>query len=398
MANYKDAAHVAAETLPCDPVFCNRPAAARTAARWFASNFPGRTFYAVKANPSPWLLRELHEAGIAGFEAASIAEVRLVSSLLPGAAIAFMHPVKSAEAIREAYEDHGVRIFALDSADELEKILTATNAAEDLTLCLRHAAPSDHAKISLAKKFGIDGDEAVSLLQRMRQNAKTLGVAFHVGSQTMSPAAFTQAIDIVERTIVRAGVIVDVLDVGGGFPAAYPGMTPPPMRAYIDAIAERFEAMLVAENCEIWCEPGRALSAEASSLIVRVEARKGDTLYINDGVYGALFDAGHLNWPFPTRGLSAAAGEQTAAFSLYGPTCDDLDYMRGPFHLPADISVGDYFEIGVIGAYGAAMASGFNGYGDVHIDVTVDEPPMMTVFSRQNDNSAQIAPSAAKYL
>lgn len=378
VANYKDAAHLVASTEPADPVFCIRPAAAQKAARWFVDQFPGETFYAVKANPSIWLLQTLHAAGVNKFEVASIAEVRLIRSLFADAEIAFMHPVKAPEAIAEAYDQHGVRIFSLDSEAEFEKIQQQTNRANDLTLCLRHAVPNDDAKISLGRKFGVDGDDAVALLQRMRQAARRLGVAFHVGSQTMSPAAYVKAIDIVEQTIVKAGVIVDVLDIGGGFPARYPGMTPPPLADYVDAIERRFEAMLVAENCALWSEPGRALCAEASSLIVRVEARKGESLYINEGVYGALFDAGHLNWPFPVRalGLGPAA---VSAFELFGPSCDDLDYMAGPFFLPTNISVGDYFEIGVIGAYGVAMRTTFNGF-TAYAEAVAEDAPMLTVF------------------
>ena len=379
MANYKDAADVARLTNPADPVFCIRPAAVRKAADWFTTNFPGDTFYAVKANPSKWLLQALYGAGVTKFEVASIAEVRLVRSLFADAEIAFMHPVKAPEAIREAYAEHGVRVFSLDSDAELDKIVRETNGADDLTLCLRHAVPNDDAKISLGRKFGANGDEAVALLQRMRQVARALGVAFHVGSQTMSPAAFIRAIDIVEQTIVKAGVIVDVLDVGGGFPAAYPGMTPPPLADYIDAIARRFEAMLVAENCALWCEPGRALCAESSSLIVRVEARKAGSLYLNEGVYGALFDAGHLKWPFPTRRLGGQPAA-VAIFDFYGPTCDDLDYMPGPFYLPEDIKAGDYIEIGVLGAYGVAMRTGFNGFANIS-EAIVEDAPMLSVYA-----------------
>ncbi|MEO1251184.1 MAG: type III PLP-dependent enzyme [Pseudomonadota bacterium] len=379
MANYKDATHVARLEKPSQPVFCLRPEAAARAARWFIDTFPGTSFYAVKANPSPWLLRALNDAGVNAFEVASITEVRLVRSLFSQAEIAFMHPVKAEESIREAYNDHGVRTFSLDSEAELDKILRATGDARDLTLCLRHAVPNDEAKISLGRKFGASGDTAVALLQRMRQVARRLGVAFHVGSQTMSPSAYVNAIDVVEQTIVRAGVIVDILDVGGGFPADYPGMTPPPLSHFVDAIAHRFEEMLVAENCELWCEPGRALCAESSSLIIRIEGRRDDALHVNDGVYGALFDAGHLNWPFPTRALSQSGPAEIAAYSLYGPTCDDLDFMPGPFYLPAGVEIGDYIEVGVLGAYGVSMRTQFNGFG-AYAEFVVDDEPMTTVY------------------
>ena len=331
----------------------------------------------MKANPSAWLLRALYEAGLRQFEVASIREVKLVAGMFDDVEVAFMNPVKSIEAIHTAYHDFGVRTFALDCESELTKILTATNDARDLTLCLRHAAPSDEAKISLSKKFGADGNEAVRLLQQMRQKVKRLGVAFHVGSQNMAPDAYVRAIDIVEQTIIRAGVIVDVLNVGGGFPAEYPGMEPAPLRAFVDAIEARFEEMLVAENCELWCEPGRALSATAASLLVRVESRKDGELYINDGVFGALSDAGHLDWPFPVRALTASSAPvELRAFGFYGPTCDDADFIKGPYLLPTTIEVGDYIEIGQLGAYGVALASRFNGFGGEHLTVTVRDAPM----------------------
>jgi len=289
--------------------------------------------------------------------------------------------VKAPEAIAEAYHQLGVRTFALDCDDELEKILKATDRATDLTLCVRLAVSNAHAKISLARKFGASGEEAVDLLHKVRLAAPRIGVAFHVGSQTMSPEAYVAAIDTVEQVIIRAGVIVDILDVGGGFPAPYPGMIPPPLEEYAAAIKARFESMLVAENCVLWCEPGRALSAEASSLVVRVEARKGDRLHINEGVYGALFDAGHLKWPFPIRHLKGRnLPSPLMGYSLYGPTCDDLDFIEGPYMLPSDVQVGDYLEVGMLGAYGVAMRTGFNGFS-AYGEMCVNDAPMLSLYA-----------------
>ncbi len=384
MAYYQNAVHVASAVRPAGPVFCLRPHAVRAAADWFGAAFPGRCFYAVKANPAPWIIEILRDAGMA-FDVASIDEARRVRALAPTATLGFMHPVKAPEAIREAYFDLGIRIFSLDTAEELDKILAAVGDADDLTLCVRLAVANDHAKISLASKFGADEDDAVLLLQRARQAAARLGLCFHVGSQAMAPSAYGAALDGVERAVVRAGVIVDVLDVGGGFPAPYPGMIAPPLDDYVRLIEERFERMLVAENCELWCEPGRALCAEAASLIVRVEARKGDRLYINDGVYGALFDAGTLDWPYPMRVLRNDARPcAVEAFRLYGPTCDDHDQMDGPFYLPSDVGVGDYIEIGMLGAYGAAMATRFNGFG-AHADYWVIDAPMLSAYGAADD-------------
>lgn len=380
MEQFHNALHLIGAKQPDNPVFCLRPFAAARAARWFTRRFPGRVFYAVKANPAPWLLDALAANGVTHFDVASLAEARLIHGRFPGAVMGFMNPVKSAAAIAEAYHGLGIRIFALDSESELDKIIAATGGAGDLTLCVRMKVPGEHATLSLANKFGVDPFNAPPLLQKVRQHADSLGICFHVGSQAMSPAAYAAALDHVQHAIAEAGVIVDVIDVGGGFPAAYPGMTPPPMALFVDEIAARFEQMLITHDAELWCEPGRALAAEAASLLVRVESRKGNFLHINDGIYGALYDAGALGWTYPVRCPGREAAEMLAPFSFYGPTCDDADMMRGPFMLPADIGEGDYIEIGMLGAYGAAMRSGFNGF-DNHMDVLVQDDVDITMFA-----------------
>jgi len=336
--------------------------------------------YAVKANPSPDLLQILWDSGITHFDVASIAEVRLVARALPEATLCFMHPVKAEEAIAEAYFTHGVRTFSLDSEEELAKIVRATKAASDLTLCVRLRVSSDHSKLSLASKFGVDVRDAAPVLMAARQAADALGICFHVGSQAMTPAAYSQAMERVRAAIVEAGVTVDVVDVGGGFPSVYPGMQPPRLETYFSAIHEAFESLPISYSAELWCEPGRALCAEYASLLVRVEKRRGEELYINDGAYGALFDAAHVGWRFPTelvRGEASSAKDM--AFSFYGPTCDDMDHMAGPFMLPADVAAGDYIEIGMLGAYGCAMRTGFNGF-TAGESVIVDDEPMASLY------------------
>jgi len=170
-------------------------------------------------------------------------------------------------------------------------------------------------------------------------------------------------------------VTVDVIDVGGGFPSSYPGMEPPPLERYFETIHRAFESLPVSYSAELWAEPGRALCAEYSSLVVRVEKRRGNELYINDGAYGALFDAAHIGWRFPVALLREPESTvRDHPFSFYGPTCDDLDHMVGPFLLPADVQAGDYIEIGMLGAYGAAMRTAFNGFGSDETIVALDEP------------------------
>ncbi|WP_419807290.1 type III PLP-dependent enzyme [Sphingomonas sp.] len=369
-----------AKAAPVDPVTLVRPHAAARAARFFVEKFAGRSMYAVKANPSPELLQILWDSGITHYDVASIAEVRLVARTLPGATLCFMHPVKAEEAIAEAYWKYGVRVFSLDAMDELEKILraTATDAGEpaaDLTLCVRLRVSSEHAKYSLASKFGVLPHESKELLFAARQAADALGLCFHVGSQAMTPEAYTQAMERVRAAIVEAAVTVDVVDVGGGFPSTYPGMEPPPLELYFQAIERAFESLPVSYSAELWAEPGRALCAEYSSLVVRVEKRRGNELFINDGAYGALFDAAHIGWRFPVTLLREPESTvREHPFSFYGPTCDDMDHMAGPFLLPADVKAGDYLEIGMLGAYGAAMRTGFNGFGSAETVVVADEP------------------------
>ncbi|MBD3760794.1 type III PLP-dependent enzyme [Sphingomonadaceae bacterium G21617-S1] len=384
MHKHHSALGLATALRPVQPVTLLRPHAAARAARFFVENFQGRSMYAVKANPSPELIQILWDNGITHYDVASIAEVRLVAGILPDATLCFMHPVKAEEAIAEAYATYGVRTFSLDSIEELEKIERATNGATDLTLCVRMRVSSELSKLSLASKFGVELAEAKELLQRTRQVADALGICFHVGSQAMSPSAYVQAMERVRAAIVSASVTVDVIDVGGGFPSIYPGMEPPALEAYFGAIHQAFESLPVSYSSELWCEPGRALCAEYASLLVRVERRRGDELYINDGAYGALFDAAHIGWRFPVKLLRAEESRaRDLPFSFYGPTCDDMDRMAGPFMLPADIDAGDYIEIGMLGAYGCAMRTGFNGFtaGD---RVIMDDEPMATLYVRED--------------
>lgn len=387
MHKHHSALGLATALRPVQPVTLIRPHAAQRAARFFVEKFPGKSLYAVKANPSPELITLLWDSGITHFDVASLAEVKLVRDNAPDATLCFMHPVKAEEAIREAYVDHGVRTFSLDSMDELDKIVRATDGATDLTLCVRLRVSSEHSKLSLASKFGADPSEVRDLLIATRQVADALGICFHVGSQAMTPSAYVEAMERVRAAIVSSGVTVDVIDVGGGFPSVYPGMEPPALEAYFDAIARAYESLPVSYSSELWCEPGRALCAEYSSLIVRVEKRRGDELYINDGAYGALFDAAHVGWRFPVALLREEESDtRNMAFSFYGPTCDDMDHMAGPFLLPADVQAGDYIEIGMLGAYGCAMRTGFNGFtnGATH---EVTDAPMATLYGEEADDA-----------
>jgi ornithine decarboxylase len=358
-----------------------RPDALVVAARWFRDRFKDDVFYAVKANPSPWVIKTLAREGVRSFDVASLAEIEAVADHAPGSRMAFMHPVKSRKAISDAYFDHGIRTFSLDSHDELAKILDSTGQARDLNLIVRLATPSVGSAYPLSGKFGIEPEAATSLLLAARRATQDLmGVSFHVGSQCMRPTAYQGAMSSASRALVRAGVFADVVDVGGGFPSVYPGMTPPELEDYADSIQRGFAEMMVHETTELWCEPGRALVAESTSILVKVELRKGDALYLNDGAYGNLFDAAHAKWPFPVKLVrDGESAPQLKAFRFYGPTCDSIDAMPGPFWLPEDVAEGDYLEIGMLGAYGVAMGTRFNGFGKTDT-VVVEDAPMGSMY------------------
>ncbi len=391
MHEYLDALAVVGALRPDEPITLLRPHAAARAARFFVEKFPGHSLYAVKANPSPALLETLWAAGITHYDVASLGEVRLVHKFLPEAKLCFMHPVKSERAIAQAYHNHNVKTFSLDSHEELDKIVRATAKdgvpAADLELCVRIRVSSEHAKLSLASKFGAEPSEVADLLVATRQVADALGICFHVGSQAMTPAAYAEAMEHVRAAIVAASVTVDIVDVGGGFPSVYPGMEPPPLESYFETIHRTFEDLPISYSAELWCEPGRALCAEYASLLVKVEKRRDHELFINDGAYGALFDAAHVGWRFPVALQRESDAGETAEFAFYGPTCDDMDYMAGPFILPADVQAGDYIEVGMLGAYGCAMRTEFNGFGETD-NFMVEDEPMESLYTQIAANDA----------
>ncbi len=346
-----------------DAVHVLYPSRIAAAAETFLSGFPGKTLYAVKANPHPAVLKILWSAGIRYFDVASIREIDMVRAVSPDAIQYLMHPVKSRATIRHAYK-HGIRDMAFDSRDELIKILAETENADDLGLHLRLNVPTGEAAMPLDGKFGVGFEDAAALLQETRPVAARLGVCFHVGSQCMDPADFMRALSFVQGLLEFAGVEIDSIDCGGGFPVAYPGMTPPSMEAYFARI-EKALWMFGFEDLEILGEPGRALCAEGGSTLTRVELRKGDDLYLNDGSYGSLFDAAQFAWKFPVKAHRLGGDsltEDKCEYRFFGPTCDSADVMKGPFELPSDMSEGDWIEVCHLGAYGQALATDFNGF------------------------------------
>ena len=366
---------------PEEPLHCLRPGVLAAAARSFVSGFPGDVLYAVKCNPEPAVLRAIRAGGVRHFDCASPAEIRLVRQLFPDAEVHYMHPVKGRAAIRGAWFEQGVRDFSFDCIEELEKIVEETAGEPGLGLFVRLVPPKAETLYDLSGKFGAEPDVAVELLRRARALAERVGICFHVGSQCMEPAAYARAIALAAEVARASGVRIDVLDVGGGFPVSYPDLTPPPLSAFMTAIADAFAATgLREEGCRLWAEPGRALVAPGVSLVVQVQHRRGDALFVNDGVYGSLSDAGAPGFRFPSRliRLDRGASAEAAGFRFYGPTCDSADKMEGPFVLPADAGEGDWIELGQLGAYGSSLRTAFNGFDQARLVEVRDRPLLET--------------------
>ena len=378
MRKFTDVNELVNTLKPDFPVYCIRPESIKTSTQFFKNNFPGKVLYAVKTNPDRNVLSHIINNGIENFDAASINEIQLIRSLKPDAHIYFMHTVKSRNDIAEAYFNLGIKDFALDTKDELIKILDATNNAKDLTLYVRIAISNEHAEIDLSRKFGAHASEALGLVRLCKEHANKIGISFHVGSQCMHKVSFTKAITEVGNIIKKTKIIPDIINVGGGFPSIYPDLNPEPLENYLDEIKNSIAKLNLPFSPELICEPGRAIVAESGSTIVRVNLRKKNKLYINDGTYGTLFDAGVPNFILPSRMIlnGRVQSRKLTAFNFYGPTCDSMDYMKGPFLLPNNIKEGDYIELGQLGAYGLTFRTKFNGFYSDNIFELADQPIM----------------------
>ena len=378
MRKFKDVNELVNELKPDYPVYCIRPESIKKSTKFFKDNFPGKVLYAVKTNPNEKVIKQIISNGIKDFDVASLNEIKLIKKIKEDANLYFMHTVKSKESISSAYFDYGVKNFALDNKDELRKILNATNQAKDLNLYVRIAISNEHAEIDLSRKFGASPLEAIGLVRLCKEHSNKLGISFHVGSQCMHKISYSKGISEVGSLIKKTKIIPDTINVGGGFPSVYPDLNPEPMKNYLHEIKKSLKDLKLSKLPEIICEPGRALVAESGSTIVKIILRKKNNLYINDGTYGSLFDAGVPNFVLPSKMISNNKGrsKKLTSFSFFGPTCDSLDYMKGPFLLPNNIKEGDYIELGQLGAYGLTFRTKFNGFYSNEIFELSDKPIM----------------------
>ena len=394
MQKFKSVEELVNQLRPDKPVYCIRKKSILSASKFFQKNFPGKILYAVKTNPHPEVIKTLLKSGINQFDVASVEEIKAVRKFDQVSKCSFMHTIKSREDISEAYFKYGVKTFALDTKDELIKIIESTSNAKDLELFVRVAVSNEHAEIDLSKKFGAINSEAAGLLRLVKQHSKKIGLSFHVGSQCMHPISYSKGISEIANIIKKTKIVPDYLNIGGGFPTIYPDLIPPSLESYFDEIKRGLENLKIEKLPEIICEPGRALVAESGSTIVRVNLRKKQKLYINDGTYGTLFDAGTPNIVFPSKMIkdnsNKIISKKLTAFDFYGPTCDSMDYMKGPFLLPNNIKENDYIELGQLGSYGLTFRTQFNGFYSDKI-YEVEDNAIMSLYNKDSNKDTLVA-------
>ena len=394
MQKFKSVEDLVNQLKPDKPVYCIRKKSILSASKFFQKKFPGKILYAVKTNPNQEVIKTLIRSGIEQFDVASVEEIKAVREFSQSAKCSFMHTVKSRESIRDAYFKYGVKTFALDTKDELIKIIESTSGAKDLELFVRVAVSNEHAEIDLSKKFGALSTEAAGLLRLVKQYSSKIGLSFHVGSQCMHPISYAKGITEIGNIINKTKIVPDFINVGGGFPTIYPDLIPQSLSSYFEEIKKSLENLKLSSMPEIICEPGRALVAESGSTIVRVNLRKKQKLYINDGTYGTLFDAGTPNIVYPSKMIKNSSNKiiskKLTAFDFYGPTCDSMDYMKGPFLLPNNVKENDYIELGQLGAYGLTFRTEFNGFFSDEI-YEVDDNPIMSLYEKEDNKATLVA-------
>jgi ornithine decarboxylase len=378
MQSFPTAREAALSLRPDEPVYGFRPTVLEADARSFMRAFAGRTAYAVKTNGEPMVLERLVAAGVTAFDVASPAEFAAVRAVSPTAEMLYMHPVKAQSHIRLALETYGIRALALDHEDEIAKILRIVRAMdvppEEITLFVR-IATKGAAAYELSKKFGATPTHAVELLDRIANIGFRTGIAFHVGSQVEDPETYERA--LASAAWIRSRTLAELsgLDIGGGFPAQYgsdPRKDNGPPAPTVEALMGRIRDDIAEwglDDLPLVAEPGRVIVARCLSVIVRVLLKKGQRIYINDGVWASLSDSwtGKLLLPTrlipdPARKRRTGSMDRVAPFRVCGATCDSVDILSRPFLLPETVDTGDWIEIGHIGAYSLGLRTHFNGF------------------------------------
>ncbi len=368
---HADAPEVARVMRPDAPVFCFSAAALEASYATFRKGFPGLVSFAVKSNPAREVLATLARAGLQHWDVASVQEMAQVHAVQPKAHFHYHNPVKSRREIFDAYHRYGCRRFAADAREEVAKIADITGRDASVEIAVRFVLPRDRGASAhdFSTKFGAPEHIAAELLQDIAQRGFMPVLTFHPGSQSRDPAVYVRHIEAAQRIARTAGITLRTLNVGGGFPARYPLSQPAPLGDFFSAVSEAAVRCFGKEAVpQLECEPGRGLVASSMSLLTRVKlvCSDGDDIFLNDGVYGGLMEfmqVPELQPPYRAIRDGVVLEGRTKAWKAFGPTCDPLDVLPARLDLPADLREDDYVEFGMLGAYGIATSTRFNGYG-----------------------------------
>lgn len=367
-AAYKDTGEVLRQLNPQYPVYLFDQSRLVENMQGFRTAFPGTISYAVKANTRKRVLRTLIEQGLAHFDVASITEIKALRAL--GGVDVQLHynnPVKPKADIALAYATYSVRSFALDDILELEKILSVCACPEQLTLSVRFKLDSHSSAYDFGSKFGADMSSAAGLLRRIKRSGAAPALTFHPGSQCTRAEEYHRYIQAAADIASNAGVALAQLNVGGGFPEYYANTTAPPRQYYFDVIRQAHTAAFSnGFSPLLMCEPGRAMVAGSTSLLCRVihVRRKQAVVFINDGIYGGLQEQALADLSLPLRCWREGriVRQVLQPYTVFGPTCDPVDRLPRTLKLPVDICEGDYLQFALMGAYGSATSTRFNGF------------------------------------
>jgi ornithine decarboxylase len=352
---------------PENPVLFFSPSALQAMARRFIDGFPGMVTYAVKSNPEEVVIENLLAAGLRGFDVASPFEMRLIRRLAPDAAMHYNNPVRSRAEIAVAVE-MGIKSYSVDSVSELAKLVELV-PTEDTEITVRFKLPVGGAAYNFGAKFGATAEQAAELLKTVAEAGFIPSLTFHPGTQCTEAATWEAYIRTAAQIAKEAGVTIARLNVGGGYPNHRLKGAAPDLEAIFTMI-DTVTTEAFGDNRPILiCEPGRGLCGDAFSVATRVKAVRDEAhVFLNDGVYGSLFELPMIGVIDRTEVLASDGKRRTGGDLpriVFGPTCDSVDRLPGEISLPADIAEGDFLIFHGMGAYSTVTNTRFNGFGEL---------------------------------
>ncbi len=362
---------------PETPVLFFSPAVLQATARRFIDGFPGLVTYAVKSNPEETVVENLAAAGVRGYDVASPFEIRLIKRLCPEAAMHYNNPVRSRSEIAVAV-DAGVVSYSVDSVSELAKLIEMV-PAKGTEITVRFKLPVTGATYNFGAKFGATVELATDLLRKVADAGFIPSLTFHPGTQCVDPQAWEHYIRAAGDIARGAGVKIARLNVGGGFPSHRVTAEAPALEAIFALIDRVATETFGTDRPALVCEPGRGLVADAFSVAAPVKAvRDGVHVFLNDGVYGSLFEMPIMGVIDRTVVLTPEGVMREGAkrdFIVFGPTCDSIDRLPGELPLASDIAENDYVMFGGMGAYSTVTNTRFNGFGELSIATVLSLKP-----------------------